>query len=229
MPKKPAPNPENEPKRGPGRPRKIIGAKTTSKKRSATPKNSRPAAGVQSVEPTRAEDTSPDLADGRRLTMGQKHFVVESLACGRYPHEVVEAVKERFGIDVSIQRIECYDPTKVAGRSLSMELQLLFVSARDKYVAEMKHIAVSHQVWRVDLLDRLVARTYKKGNVPLTAELLEQAAREVGGMYTNARVFSGPNNGPIEVRTSNNVDAATKIQNLMRRGKERLDKKKRAQ
>ena len=37
----------------------------------------------------------------------------------------------------------------------------------------------------------------KRKNIVLAASLLEQAAKEQGGMFTNKREVSGPNGGPI--------------------------------
>ncbi|WP_237143578.1 hypothetical protein [Phyllobacterium zundukense] len=40
-----------------------------------------------------------------------------------------------------------------------------------------------------------------QGNMVLAANLLEQAAKEVGDAFTNRRALVGADGGPVEVRT----------------------------
>ena len=135
-----------------------------------------------------------DMAKEQRahkLSQEQKVFVVELLASYRMPSEVVREVKERFGIDISPQAVEAYDPTKRAGKRLSKELRALFESARAEYVARVSNVAVTQLVVRMEILQKGVLEFVRKGNYLGAAQLLEQVARDVGGMYTNRRELSG--------------------------------------
>jgi hypothetical protein len=49
------------------------------------------------------------------LTDNKKLFIVRALACFDTPQQVVESVKEEFGIVVSRPQVEVYDPDKARG------------------------------------------------------------------------------------------------------------------
>lgn len=55
-----------------------------------------------------------------------KRFIVQALACFDTPTQVVQAVKETFGLDVTRQQCELYDPTKYAGRDLGVKWRTVF-------------------------------------------------------------------------------------------------------
>ena len=56
------------------------------------------------------------------LNRKQKYFIVRSLAVFNTPQETVLLVKEEFDLEVSRQQVETYDPTKRAGKDLSLSL-----------------------------------------------------------------------------------------------------------
>ena len=58
------------------------------------------------------------MAKGK-LTDEQKAFVVQAVACFDSPKTVADALKKEFGVIVSPQVVECYDPTKRAGATLT--------------------------------------------------------------------------------------------------------------
>jgi hypothetical protein len=114
-----------------------------------------------------------------------KAFIVQQLACFYGPSQVVKAVKEEFGIEVSRQRVHFYDPTKRAGRALNEELKALFFETREKAKQDLDSIPSYHKAIRLQRLDAMITTAIERGNVPLAAQLLEQAAKESGGAYTN--------------------------------------------
>lgn len=44
-----------------------------------------------------------------------KAFIVQAIACFDTPSQVAQAVRQEFGIELSRQQCEAYDPTKYAG------------------------------------------------------------------------------------------------------------------
>lgn len=48
------------------------------------------------------------------LTDDVKAFIVQALACFDTPSQVVDAVREGFGTEVSRMQVQSYDPTKKA-------------------------------------------------------------------------------------------------------------------
>ena len=102
------------------------------------------------------------------------------------PSQVVKAVKEEFGLEVSRQRVHFYDPTRRAGRALNEELKALFFETRAKAKQDLNSIPSSyHKAIRLQRLDAMIMTAIERGNQPLAAQLLEQAAKESGSAYTN--------------------------------------------
>lgn len=114
-----------------------------------------------------------------------KAFIVQALACFDTPTQVAEAVKEQFGVDVPRNHVGAYDPTKASGRDLSKKWRVMFDETRRHFLEQVAEIPVANQAYRLRVLDRLVTKTERQGNTALTAQLLEQAAKETGGSFTN--------------------------------------------
>lgn len=135
------------------------------------------------------------------LNDDQKLFIVQALACFDAPSQVIEAVKQEFGIDVSPQQLQAYNPATKAGARMSQKLKDIFESTRTRFLAEVSDIPVANQAYRLRQLQRMVYESMKRKNIVLAASLLEQAAKESGGMFTNKRELSGPGGKPMEHRT----------------------------
>lgn len=116
-----------------------------------------------------------------------KAFVVQALACFDTPGTVAKAVKAEYGITVSPQQCEAYDPNKRAGARLSDKWKVLFEATRKKFVDDQSEIPISHRSTRLRALQRLAERAENAGNIALAAQLHEQAAKEVGNAFTNRR------------------------------------------
>ncbi|MGB9179999.1 MAG: DUF2280 domain-containing protein [Pyrinomonadaceae bacterium] len=134
----------------------------------------------------------------KQLTDEQQRFSVQLLACFRTPSEVVEALQQKFKIAVARQLVEHYDPTKKAGETLNEELKELFFNTRKSYLEKIEDIGLTHQVYRIDRLQEMFISANLGGNIVEARNCLEQAAKELGGAYTNKRELSGPNGKPIE-------------------------------
>ncbi|MBK3406286.1 DUF2280 domain-containing protein [Methylorubrum populi] len=116
-----------------------------------------------------------------------KRFVVQQLAMFETPSEVARSVKDEFGIEVSRQAVEAYDPGKRAGSALSQEFRELFAATRETFIADTASIGVTHKVVRLRTLARLIEKAEGRGNAVLVASLLEQVAKECGDAFTNKR------------------------------------------
>ena len=119
------------------------------------------------------------------LTDKVKAFIVQGLATYNTPSQVVESVKEKFNIEVTRQQVECYDPTKYAGKDCSKKWKELFTITREKYQNDFSNVAISVKTYRLEMLQTMVEKAMKSGNMVLAADLLKQAAEDVGGKYTN--------------------------------------------
>lgn len=147
--------------------------------------------------PARAE---PKLTDEARA------FVVQSLAMFDPPSVVAKAVKQEFDLTITPQGCEAYNPTKRAGARSAEKWKALFYETRKAFLENTAEIGISHRTVRLRALQRMVDKAESAGNVALAAQLLKQAAEEMGGAYTNRRELSGPDGAPIPV--DNKVDVS---------------------
>lgn len=136
------------------------------------------------------------MAKGK-LTDEQKAFVVQALACFDTPKTVTEALRKEFNVSLAPQSIEGYDPTKRAGRGLSQKWRAVFEATRKAFLENTAEIAISHRSVRLRTLQRMADRAEEQKNLPLAAQLIEQAAKEMGGAYTNLRRIGDPDGKPF--------------------------------
>jgi hypothetical protein len=130
------------------------------------------------------------MADAK-LTDEVKTFIVQALACFDTPSQVVAAVNHEFGLTITRQSVEKYDPTKVAGAKVAPKWRTLFEAARKSFVDDSSQIAIAHRSTRLRALQRMATAAEAKGNYPLAAQLHKQAAEEMGNAFTNRREITG--------------------------------------
>ncbi|AZG85149.1 DUF2280 domain-containing protein [Pseudomonas syringae pv. pisi str. PP1] len=87
-----------------------------------------------------------------------KAFIVQALACFDAPSQVVLAVKEHYGIDVSRQLCERYDPNKYAGRDLSQKWKTYFHECRSRFREETADIDIANRAYRLRGLSRVAQK-----------------------------------------------------------------------
>lgn len=119
------------------------------------------------------------------LSDDARRFVVTELACWQRPSAVAKAVKEQFGITVTRQAIERYNPYRAAGSNLTPELKTLFDDTRSKFRDERSDIGIYDRIVRMRMLDNAARAFEEMGNYLAMAQILEQAAREEGDSFTN--------------------------------------------
>lgn len=115
-----------------------------------------------------------------------KAFVVQGLATYMTPSEVVEAVKQEFdGLEITRQQVSNYNPNNAAAINLSQKWKDLFQQFRDDFNNDIQAIPIANKAYRLRMLDRMARDAEKSKNRPLAASLLEQAAKDVGEVFTN--------------------------------------------
>lgn len=114
-----------------------------------------------------------------------KAFIIQMLACYDTPSQVVEAVQKDFGIAITRQQVETHDPTKVSGKTLAKKWVDLFNAARYRFLNEISDIPIANKAYRLRVLQRMSTNAESMKNIGMTAQLLEQAAKEVGEAYSN--------------------------------------------
>ncbi len=124
------------------------------------------------------------MAAKKQLSEDVKRFIVRSLAVYESPSDVMLSVKEKFKVTLTRAGIQNYDPTKVAGEELSDDLKKLFFDTR-KAFDETEIIPVSKKLVRLKKLEKYVEVFENFENYTAAAAVLEQIAKEEGGMFTN--------------------------------------------
>ncbi len=119
------------------------------------------------------------------LSSEVKAFIVQALACYENPAKVIELVKDEFKVTISRQQVSAYDPANAMAKSLSKKWVDLFNTTRTRFQNEISDIPIANKAYRLRTLDRMATSTEKMKNFALTAQLIEQAAKEVGDAYSN--------------------------------------------
>ncbi|UXZ98891.1 DUF2280 domain-containing protein [Pseudomonas phytophila] len=114
-----------------------------------------------------------------------KSFIVQALACFDTPSQVVEAVKNEFGLVVSRQQVETHDPTKSAAKGLAVKWATLFHDTRKRFREQTAEIPIANRAYRLRAMNRFVEKAETMKNIVLAMQILEQAAKEAGDMYVN--------------------------------------------
>ncbi|MDX8187549.1 DUF2280 domain-containing protein [Acinetobacter pittii] len=146
-----------------------------------------------------------------------KIYIVQALACRDTPQEVVEQVKQEFGVDISRSQCECYDPTKYSGRNLSMKFVELFESTRERFDEGLIDIPIANKYYRLKQYQRQLDRTR---NVKTALKILEQAAKDIGGQFTNRQEITGKDGGPVQTVNS---DVPVPMEEYLKARREVLD------
>lgn len=140
-----------------------------------------------------------------------KIFIVQALACRDTPQEVAELVKQEFNIEIDRRQYENYDPTKYAGRNLGKKLADLFNQTRKKFDEGLIDIPIASKYYRLKQYQKQLEKTK---NAKLALKILEQAAKDVGGQFTNRQEITGKDGEALQTTvvhaTQDQVEAAVK-------------------
>ena len=150
-----------------------------------------------------------------KLTEPQKLFIVKALACFDTPTQVAAGVREEFGVEITRFQAAEYDPTTARGsRSMSKKLCTVFEETRKAFQETLGELPIANQAYRLRVLQRMVTRAESQGNMALVAQLLEQAAKEVGGALTNRRELTGKGGAPIAQSTVTTTMSPTEFREI---------------
>jgi hypothetical protein len=138
-----------------------------------------------------------------KLTEPIKIAIVQALACFDTPTEVAKAVKEEFGLVITRQQVAGYDPTKATCKGMAKKLRAIFESTRAAFLEDITTIPIAQQAVRLRTLQKEMEKAKASGNSVLVLDVLERAAKEIGGAFTNRRELTGKGGGPITQQTSN--------------------------
>jgi hypothetical protein len=149
----------------------------------------------------------------RKLGDEHKMYVVVRLAGFDSPREVMEGLRADFGIVIARQSVEYYDPTYGAGTELAERWKTLFTETRARVLAGRALIGAANKMVRVRWLDQMVHEAREKGDTRHAAQLLVQAAMEMGDRFTNRQKLehSGKDGGAIGLAAVSDYDRARAV------------------
>lgn len=87
------------------------------------------------ISPYAVRYYDPTTCMGSKLPERWTRLFEERLAAFDDPHEIAVALRERFGIDLSVGGIRHYDPTRFRGRRLAKRWRELFTATRRRILA----------------------------------------------------------------------------------------------
>jgi len=141
-----------------------------------------------------AIDRRPKLTDEHRA------FLVRELACYSTPKQAADALKERYGITITAQAAEHYDPAKSAA-SESEKWKEMFDGCRRKFLDHVEDsVPEANKAVRVKNLAAWSRTLEKKDSYMAAATLYEQIAKELGNVHTNRREFTGRDGKPLQIQ-----------------------------
>lgn len=120
------------------------------------------------------------------LTEPQKLEIVEALACFADPGAIIKHFRSEHEIELTHKQVGRYDPTRPYYEA-GDKWREIFDARRKKYLEDVASHPNANQGYRLGLLNEGIEAARKAKNWPLVASLLEQSAKEVGGVLTNQR------------------------------------------
>lgn len=137
-------------------------------------------------------ESCPSLAPERfwrvvaELTEEMKLAVVQGIARCRSYSEVVVHLAEEYDVQTVVQHIRHYDPGHPQFNA-GEKWRLIFDETRKAYLEEVSTVPAANQGFRLQALQEGIEDARKHKKWALMAMLIEQASKEVGGVFTNAR------------------------------------------
>ena len=119
-------------------------------------------------------------------------FIITQLAWYRSPIEILDLVKEQFGEEVTKQQLQHYNPDSYHGKTLKIKYVELFRARRQSFLNDVSDIPIANVNVRLRRLENTWIQLTAKKNYIAANAVLEQAAKEASGFYTN-RKFLSPN------------------------------------
>jgi hypothetical protein len=128
----------------------------------------------------------------RKLTDEQKIYAVKRLAAYDRPAAIAHDLKEAFGVTISPQAIEHYDPERPAGHDLAPRWCAAFHAAREAHLALTATLGHLPKALRLHLRGRMAIAAWDEGNYKLANEILDAIAKEAGDVLNGKHGLFGP-------------------------------------
>jgi hypothetical protein len=123
---------------------------------------------------------------GLTLNDEQKAFIVRAYARFTGTTEICRLFQEEYNVELPSPRAAKYN---CGGPSFTgaKKWQQLFLAERKRFLESTQDIGIANKTYRMQELHKLCVIAIGRKNVKLAAELMEQAAKEMGEVFTNKR------------------------------------------
>jgi hypothetical protein len=119
-----------------------------------------------------------------KLESEHQVFIVEQLAVFERPKAVQTKLKEFFGLEIALSSIVYYN---ISNKDLPKKWKTLFNATRKKFLEKTSSIPIANKSFRLQKLQNIFEKQEdeKLQNTVEMRATLEQAAKEVGDVFTN--------------------------------------------
>ena len=141
----------------------------------------------------------------KKLSLDAKTYIVRALACRERPTDILAHLQEHFDVSVDRKALSHYDPR--LNDKLDADLKKLYEKESSDFWAEKNFEPINSLNFRQRLRMELFEQAGR--NLKLKLEILEQAAKDEGGLYSNRREVTGAEGAPLVPFNVENVKNAS--------------------
>jgi hypothetical protein len=125
----------------------------------------------------------------QKLSHPQKVYLVKLLAGYMSPSRATDAFRARYpkAPRFTVQNVEHYDPTKVAGQALGKRYAEIFWRERKRVDKALDEIPIASLVYRLRRRQEIAEKAAEAGNPIVELQAIRESAEDAGGRYTNLR------------------------------------------
>ena len=150
----------------------------------------------------------------------QKLEIVSMLACFREPSAIMAHFQSEHGLQLDRKQVGRYDPQRsyYAGGD---KWRAIFDARRSAFLEDVSAVPIAHMGYRLQMLQQGLDAARRANNWPLVASLLEQAAKEIGGVYTSRRTLQISDTAPKSAANLTPEERKAALTELIRQAMER--------
>lgn len=131
----------------------------------------------------------------RILTNEQKEWLVCHYACFWQTERVLDGFKDEFGFRPEPSVAIKYNLNGLTEDEIAQRRKTIWIDthrrARAAFEESVRDIPIASPTFRVQQLNTMFEQAFARKNFMLASKLLEQAAKETGGLFTNKRELAG--------------------------------------
>jgi hypothetical protein len=159
------------------------------------------------------------------LTEAQKLEIVSMLACFREPSAIIAHFHTEYDLELDRKQVGRYDPQRsyYAGGD---KWRSIFDARRKAFLEDVTAVPIAHLGYRLQMLQQGLDAARRANNWPLVASLLEQAAKEMGGIYTSRRSLQISDTAPKTARDMSPEERQAALAEILRQAMERRPQRK---